>query len=80
MDDTTVISIRHVDKVGVLSRVFTVLRSADINVEHMENHVFEGAKSANAVINLHGEFDGVVHKELEDLDGVFRVGVLRSSR
>ena len=80
MDDTTVISIRHVDKVGVLSRVFAVLRSADINVEHMENHVFDGAKSANAVIHLHGDFDGVVNKELEDLEGVFRVGVLRSSR
>lgn len=80
MDTTTVIGIRHVDKVGVLSRVFAVLRGADINVEHMENHVFEGAKSAKAVINLHGDFDAEVHRELEDLDGVFHVEVLRSGR
>lgn len=80
MDTTTVIGIRHVDKVGVLSRVFAVLRTADINVEHMENHVFEGARAAKAVINLHGPFDANVHEELEKLEGVFHVGVLRSGR
>lgn len=77
MDDTAVIGIRHVDEVGVLSRVFAVLRSADINVEHMENHIFDGAKSAKAVINLRGSFDHRVHEELSRLEGVFHVGVLR---
>ncbi|HEX6220620.1 MAG TPA: phosphoglycerate dehydrogenase [Acidimicrobiia bacterium] len=80
MEHTTVVGIRHVDKVGVLSRVFAVLRSADINVEHMENHVFDGAKAAKAVLNLHGAFDDAVRKELEGLDGVFHVGVLRDGR
>ncbi|HSM44876.1 MAG TPA: NAD(P)-dependent oxidoreductase, partial [Acidimicrobiia bacterium] len=41
MAHTTVIGIRHVDRVGVLSQVFSVLRGADINVEHMENHIFD---------------------------------------
>ncbi len=79
MEHTTVVGIRHVDKVGVLSRVFAVLRSADINVEHMENHVFDGARAAKAVLHLNGSFDAAVRKELEDLDGVFQVGVLRDS-
>ena len=79
MDDTTVVGIRHVDKVGVLSRVFAVLRSADINVEHMENHVFDGARSAKAVLHLHGSFGAAVREELGNLDGVFHVGVLRDS-
>lgn len=78
MDDTTVVGIRHVDKVGVLSRVFAVLRSADINVQHMENHVFDGARAAKAVLHLHGSFDADVRQDLEDLDGVFHVGVLRT--
>lgn len=79
MSHTTVIGIRHVDKVGVLSRVFTVLRNADINVEHMENHVFTGARAAKAVINLHGDFNPGVRKELSELDGVFYVEVLRET-
>ncbi len=79
MSHTTVVGIRHVDKVGVLSRVFTVLRHADINVEHMENHVFAGARAAKAVINLHGDFDAAVRKELTELDGVFYVEVLRET-
>lgn len=79
MAHTTVVGIRHVDKVGVLSRVFAVLRGADINVEHMENHVFAGANAATAVLNLHGVFDAGVRQELADLDGVFHVGILRES-
>lgn len=79
MSHTTVIGIRHVDKVGVLSQVFRVLRKADINVEHMENHVFAGARAAKAVINLHGDFNPGVRKELSDLDGVFYVEVLRET-
>jgi D-3-phosphoglycerate dehydrogenase len=79
MSHTTVIGIRHVDKVGVLSQVFGVLRNADINVEHMENHVFAGARAAKAVINLHGDFNPGVRKELSDLDGVFYVEVLRET-
>lgn len=79
MAHTTVVGIRHVDKVGVLSRVFTTLRAADINVEHMENHIFEGANAAKAVLHLHGEFDAAVRKELAELEGVFHVGILRES-
>jgi D-3-phosphoglycerate dehydrogenase len=79
MSHTTVIGIRHVDKVGVLSRVFGVLRRADINVEHMENHVFVGARAAKAVINLHGDFNPGVRKELSELEGVFFVELLRET-
>lgn len=79
MSHTTVIGIRHVDQVGVLSQVFSVLRAGHINVEHMENHVFEGAKAAKAVIHLHGDFSNALRKEIEDLEGVIHVEVLRES-
>ncbi|MGD2102930.1 MAG: NAD(P)-dependent oxidoreductase [Acidimicrobiia bacterium] len=79
MSHTTVIGIRHVDQVGVLSQVFSVLRVGHINVEHMENHVFEGAKAAKAVIHLHGDFNSALRKEIEDLEGVIHVEVLRES-
>ncbi len=79
MAHTTVVGIRHVDQVGVLSRVFAVLRGADINVEHMENHIFEGAHAAKAVMHVHGDFNDAVRKELSDLDAVFDVAVLRET-
>lgn len=77
MAHTTVVGIRHVDKVGVLSSVFSILRGADLNVEHMENHVFQGARAAKAVIHVQGDFNERVRKELEELDAVFHVGILR---
>lgn len=77
MSHTTVIGIRHVDRVGVLSNIFSILRGADINVEHMENHIFDGARAAKAVMHVHGDFNDAVRKELEDLDDVFQVAVLR---
>ncbi|HUG08920.1 MAG TPA: phosphoglycerate dehydrogenase [Acidimicrobiia bacterium] len=79
MAHTTVVGIRHVDQVGVLSRVFAVLRGAEINVEHMENHIFEGAHAAKAVMHVHGDFNDAVRKELSDLDAVFDVAVLRET-
>jgi len=79
MSHTTVIGIRHVDQVGVLSQVFTVLRNAGINVEQMENHIFTGAQAAKAVMHIHGDFNDAVRKELTDLDGVFHVAVLRET-
>lgn len=79
MSHTTVIGIRHVDQVGVLSQVFSVLRNAGINVEHMENHIFTGARAAKAVMHIHGEFGDAVRKELTDLDGVFHVAALRET-
>ena len=79
MEHTTVIGIRHVDQVGVLSRVFSILRGAEINVEHMENHIFSGARAAKAVMHIHGDFNDTVRKELEDIEAVFQVAVLRET-
>jgi len=79
MSGATVIGVRHADQVGVLSRIFSVLRGADINVEHMENHIFAGAKAAKAVMYVNGDFNEGVRKELADLDEVFSVAILRDS-
>lgn len=79
MSHTTVLGIRHVDQVGVLSQVLSILRSADINVEHMENLIFDGARAAKAVMHVHGDFNDSIRKELEDIDAVFQVAVLRET-
>jgi len=79
MSHTTVIGIRHADQVGVLSQVFSVLRNAGINVEHMENHIFTGAQAAKAAMHIYGDFSDAVRKELTDLEGVFHVAALRGT-
>jgi D-3-phosphoglycerate dehydrogenase len=44
--------VRHFDKVGVLAQVLGALREAGINVEEVQNTVFEGATAACCVIQL----------------------------
>jgi D-3-phosphoglycerate dehydrogenase len=49
---THMIVARHLDKPGVLAHILDALRAASINVQEMENIVFEGAEAAIAHINL----------------------------
>lgn len=44
--------VRHLDKPGVLASVLDAIKSEQINVQEMENIVFEGAAAAVARINL----------------------------
>lgn len=44
--------VRHLDRPGVLAAVFDAIKSEHINVQEMENIVFEGAEAAVARINL----------------------------
>jgi D-3-phosphoglycerate dehydrogenase len=49
---THMLVVRHLDHPGVLAGVLDALRTARINVQEMENVVFEGAEAAVAHINL----------------------------
>ena len=44
--------VRHVDRPGVLAGVLDAIKAEQINVQEMENIVFEGAAAAVARINL----------------------------
>jgi D-3-phosphoglycerate dehydrogenase len=44
--------VRHLDRVGVLATVLDVIRRADINVQEMQNTVFDGAVAASAKIRV----------------------------
>ena len=44
--------VRHYDKVGVLANVLGIVRNHKLNVEEMTNTIFEGAKTAVAVVRL----------------------------
>jgi D-3-phosphoglycerate dehydrogenase len=44
--------LRHLDKVGVLANVLSVIKRFEINVEELSNTVFDGAEAACAKIRL----------------------------
>ena len=46
------LTVRHFNRPGVLARVFRVLGEAGINVEEMDNMLYEGAHAASARIQL----------------------------
>jgi D-3-phosphoglycerate dehydrogenase len=49
------LNVRHLDQVGVLANVLGSLRESNINVEEVENVIFDGAQAASARIRLGSE-------------------------
>jgi D-3-phosphoglycerate dehydrogenase len=49
---THTLVVRHQDRPGVLAHVLDAIRNANINVQEMENIIFEGSEAAVARINL----------------------------
>jgi len=50
--DKNSLLIRHYNRVGVLAAVLNVLRHEDVNVEEMENTIFEGGDAATCTLVL----------------------------
>ena len=48
------LTVRHLDRVGVLAEVLDRLSGADLNVEHMQNRIFRGGEAAVASIDVAG--------------------------
>jgi D-3-phosphoglycerate dehydrogenase len=62
---TCVLSVRHYDRPGVLASVLGAISRARINVQEMENVIFEGAEAAIAQIHLEREPPFEMLQELE---------------
>ena len=72
-----VVTIRHLDRVGVLAKIFETLRAAELNVQQMENKIFSGSIAAVASINLDGEPPPTVLEAIVGDDDVLAVSVAR---
>ena len=59
--------VRHYDRVGVLAFVMDQIRRAGINIEEVQNVIFEGAAAASCRIQLDAEPGG-------ELLGLIRAG------
>lgn len=65
--------VRHRDRVGVLASVLDALRQAQINVQEMENTIFEGGGAALARVQVHVCPSAAVLDRLSALPDVLHV-------
>jgi D-3-phosphoglycerate dehydrogenase len=77
---THTLHVRHFDRVGVLAGVFDILRRRDLNVEQMENRVFEGRNAAVATIDVVGDVGPDLIAALEGLTDVIHVSAVPTDR
>lgn len=71
------LTVRHLDKVGVLARILKEMSIASWNVQEMENVVFDEAKAACAYIRFDGNPDEKVVEKIAALDDILAVSLIR---
>ncbi len=74
---THVLTVRHRDRPGVLAQVLAAVRAAEINVQEMENIIFEGAEAAIARINLEAAPPDDTLAALRDDENIIELSVLK---
>jgi D-3-phosphoglycerate dehydrogenase len=67
------LTVRHLDRVGVLAEVLNRLSTAGLNVEHMENRVFRGGRAAVACIDVAGQTSDALLAALREIPDVLGV-------
>ncbi len=73
---TYLLTVRHLDRVGVLAGVLDEVRKAGWNVQEMENVVFSGAEAAVARIRFNGSLDEAVLERIADQPEVIAASAL----
>lgn len=73
---THLLTVRHLDRVGVLASVLDEVRKANWNVQEMENLIFAGAKAACARIRFNGVPDDTVIASIASLQDVLAVSLI----
>ena len=74
---THVLTVRHRDRPGVLAQVLAAVRAAEINVQEMENIIFEGAEAAIARINLEAAPPEDTLAQLRDDENILELSLLK---
>jgi len=77
---TCALIVRHLDRPGVLAGVLDAISAARINVQEMENVVFEGAEAAVARIHLETEPGTEIVERIRALNpDILEIGLMRLS-
>jgi len=74
-EDGTILMIRHYNRVGVLASVLDALRKAEINVEDMENNIFNGSAAAIASLKLDKAPSADVISEISSNEFIIQVNI-----
>lgn len=72
--------VRHLDRVGVLAAVLDAFREEQVNVQEMQNVIFDGNAAASATITLAREPSRELVAKLEARDDVIAVSVRTAGR
>jgi len=67
------LTVRHLDRPGVLARILDLLSRARLNVEHMENRIFSGGEAAVASIDVDGSLPQGLLAQLGEVPNVLGV-------
>jgi len=67
------LTVRHLDRVGVLAQVLDLLSSSRLNVEHMQNRVFRGGEAAVASIDVGGRASEELLQAIREIPHVLSV-------
>ena len=70
-------TVRHLDRVGVLAQVLDRLSTAHLNVEHMVNRVFRGGEAAVAFIDVEGQPSEDLLTAVREVPHVLGVSVVK---
>ena len=73
------LTVRHLDRVGVLAQVLDRLSAAHLNVEHLVNRVFRGGEAAVAFIDVEGEPSEDLLDAVREIPHVLGVSVVMLS-
>ncbi len=73
---THVLHVRHRDEVGVLAAVLDALRKRGINVQEMENRIFDGGRAASARIHVAGEVPDELIEAMRAHEPILHVAVV----
>ena len=74
-EDGTILMIRHYNRVGVLASVLDALRKAEINVEDMENNIFNGSAAAIASLKLDKAPSADIISEIRSNESIIQVSI-----
>ena len=67
--------VRHYNRVGVLAGVLDELRSAGVNIEEMENVIFDGGRAATCSLKLDSKPDESVVERVRTSENVIRARI-----
>jgi D-3-phosphoglycerate dehydrogenase len=70
------LTVRHLDRVGVLAQVLDRLSEAHLNVQHMVNQVFRGGEAAVAFLDVDGELPPDLVEAIGGIPHVLGVSVV----